>query len=193
MRKITLTHVEGPEGNSFYKERNCFRITLGNGVVAGWSHEQLATKFMSKINQELNYKLVTLNQILIEVLIHHRKVWFYITNHPNHVAIERDIKVAFAGIDHSLEFATTRGHYENGNHMVFRQLFGAIENLDDIMINLQKVERHLKHGVEIRMLQVFRDRVEYLRKDLAELGNGEGNVEMKTTPLIEKNPVKRKK
>jgi hypothetical protein len=77
--------------------------------------------------------------------------------------------------------------------MVFRQLFGAIENLDDIMINLQKVERYLKHGVEIRMLQVFRDRVEYVRKDLAELGNGEGNVEMKTTPLIEKNPVKRKK
>ncbi|MCX6305543.1 MAG: hypothetical protein NT040_11295 [Bacteroidetes bacterium] len=190
MRKITLTHIEDPEGNSPFKERNCFRISLGNGVIAGWSNDQYAAKYMVKINLELNYKLVTLNQILIETITHYRKVWFYITNHPNHAAIEREIKSAFASIDHSLEFATTRGHYENGNHMVFRQLFCALDSLEDILTSLQKVEKYCKHYVEVRMLQVFRDRVEYVRLDLRDLGDGEGNVEMRSTPLKEHSPEK---
>ena len=33
------------------------------------------------------------------------------------------------------------------------------------------------------MLQVFRDRVGYVRNDLKSLGQGEGNVEMRTGPV----------
>jgi len=183
MRKITLTHVEGPEGNSFYRERNCYSIALGNGVIAGWSSDRLANDFMVKINQDLNYMLVTLNQILIETYSHYRKVWFYVTNFPDHSAIERAIVSEFSSIDRCLELATTRGHFENGNHMVFRHLFTSLNSLDEILCNLQKIEKYCKHYVEVRMLQVFRDRIEYVRTDLKSLGQGEGNVEMRTGPV----------
>ncbi|MCK9219132.1 MAG: hypothetical protein M0P47_03665 [Bacteroidales bacterium] len=183
MRKIALTHIEVPESSSFLKERNCFSIALGNGVIAGWSNDRLATDFMVKINLELNYKLVTLNQILIETYSHYRKVWFYVTNFPDHTAIERAILSAFSSIDRCLDLATTRGHFPNGNHMVFRHLFSSLDSLDEILADLQKIEKYCKHYVEVRMLQVFRDRVGYVRNDLKSLGQGEGNVEMRTGPV----------
>jgi hypothetical protein len=74
--------------------------------------------------------------------------------------------------------------------MVFRQLFCALDSLEDILTSLQKVDKYCKHYVEVRMLQVFRDRVEYVRFDLRDLGDGEGNVEMRSTPLKEHSPEK---
>ena len=176
MRKITLTHILEPDGDSYYQKKNCYTIALGNGVVTRWSNFELAETFLVKINLKLNYKLVTINQILIETYSHYRKVWFYVTNYPEYNRLESNIEVAFNSINHNLKMATTRGHFENGNHFVFKHLFGILDYLNEILSALQKVEKHSKHYVDVRMLEVFKDRVTYARDDLNMLGRNEGNL-----------------
>ncbi|MFZ4523779.1 MAG: hypothetical protein ACOYNC_18900 [Bacteroidales bacterium] len=168
------------EGDSYYQSRNCYTIPLGNGVITRWSNFEDAESFLAKTNVKLNYKVVTINQILIETYSHYRKIWFYMTNLPDHVAMDYQIKNALDGIDKNFEMATTRGHFENGNHFVFKHLFGILDYLIDILTILQKVERHHKKYAEINMLEVFKERVEYARQDLKTIGNGQGNVKIRT-------------
>ncbi len=68
----------------------------------------------------------------------------------------------------------------SGYNFVFKHLFGILDYLIDILTILQKVERHHKKYAEINMLEVFKERVEYARQDLKTIGNGQGNVKIRT-------------
>ena len=178
MRKIAITHIESPVGSTTRQKENCFNIYLGNGHTVRFSSTRLATDFMVQVNLTLNYKLVTINQLLIETYTSYRKMWFYVSNHPNHKQFERTIHDSFDGIDQQIFQLITKSNGPNGNHFVFRWLNGILDLLDAIMEILQKIEKYSKHYVEVRMLQVHRDRLEYCREEIMAIGEGQGNVKI---------------
>ena len=181
MKKITLNHIQLADKSSIRLSQKAYTICLGNGNIIRLSNKKEAEAILAEINRDLNFYLVMLNTIYIDVYTHYRKLWFYFNNR-NGVEQERDLNSNFSYLDRDFELMVTRSHYENGNQFVFKNFFTACEYLETNIKILQAVELARGGYAEIRMLRVILTRIEFLRDELGSMGFGRStakNVEGK--------------
>ena len=181
MRKIIIEHVTTPDKSSHYIKDKSYVIMLGNCITVRFPDQRHMKAFITYVNEELNFNLVIVNQIYLEVFTHFRKIWFYIDNGHDGSRREGLIKSQFDGIDRTLLLLVTRGQYTNGNHFVFSHFNHVLDNLDTIIKLLQEVEFNRHAGAEVRMLKVLQTKVNTVRTDLAAIGMAEANIEFHGT------------
>ena len=178
MKKIALNQITSPEISSIYAKRNCYSLVLGNGITVRFTSTRDAMAFLNEVNRDLNFNLVILNQIYIDVHTHFRRVWFYLNNGLDGAGNERKIIGLFHDIDKNMDLMVTRSEWSNGNQFVFQYFKGCLNFLDEIIKILQEVEMKRNAYSEFYMLKVLLTRTNGIRSDILTMGMNRGTVKI---------------
>ena len=178
MKKITLKQITSPEVSSIYAKRNCYSLSLGNGITVRFSSARDAMAYLNEVNKDLNFNLVVLNQIYVDVHTHFRRVWFYLNNGLDGPGNERKIIGLFHDIDKNMDLMVTRSDWENGNYFIFQYFKGCLNFLDEIIKILQDVEMQRNAYPEFYMLKVLLTRTDSVRTDISTMGMNRGTVKI---------------
>jgi hypothetical protein len=167
MKKIKITTITKPNKYSFRTDMRKYSVSVGGEVTRYFSNHPAAVAYITAVNNELNYFLVQINELIIECFSQYRRCWFYF---DLRLSMEREILDAFKSIDKSLQMAIERGHWENGNAFAPLNLKNAALLLIDICENLQKLHSERFNAAEKQILQSIIDRIKYLIEKIENLG-----------------------
>ncbi len=152
---------------SIMKRLRTYRVSLGNGVDLSFSNFKEAYKYISKVNDQLTYCLIILNDCLTELLIEYRRLWFYF---DNRFSEEKTITDCFQQIDKALYLAVERSHWDNGNFLTFSHFQTTLKNMRKICTLLMQLHIDKNNFSEKKIIQATMERISWIEQKISEAG-----------------------
>ena len=140
MKKIHLDWIEGKDNKALYKKNRYHCIHMGNGITVRFGDKHQAEAYISQVNDELNFALVMLNDIYIDIHTHFRKLWFYLNNGEKGQTNERKVIEYLGEVDKAFSFMVNHNDTQNANFLVFQKFKVCLDYFDMAIKVLQTVE-----------------------------------------------------
>lgn len=148
-----------------------YTIYLGNDSKNYFSNLKDSKQFVVATNQFLNLKLQEFNQVYIGILSVYQRNWFYFSSKNIEANrglndLEQKITDNIQVITRSMNFMITRSRSSNGNYYVFSYFYNCIQYSTEIIDNLSIVLKERKHYIEIRNLEILKNYLERIHKNI---------------------------
>lgn len=184
MRQIKIQKVIYP-GKTHYIKFNMYAVYLGNDSKNYFSNLKDAKQFVVATNHFLNLKLQEFNQVYIGILSAYQRNWFYFSSKNIEANrglndLEQKITDNIQAITKAMNFMVTRSGSANGNYYVFSYFNNCIQYSTEIIDNLLIVLKERKHYIEIRNLEILKNYLEKIHKDIIGYGKYEKSGEKPT-------------
>lgn len=170
MKKIHVKNHSVPRLDSVYTRDRFPVVVLGNGVTITMRNKKAFNAAIASVNRSLTVKMYVLNEIYIEVFIHHRRAWVGLSASPSGLDPIAGDWSRLVECARSFDLLADRSHYVNGATFVFRHISFVAENLTAVCDHLAAWYRRADYWAGLPVLIALRARIDQVQKDCKEIG-----------------------
>ena len=153
MKKVKLEKYTEPRVGSIYTRDKYYWVWLGNDTKHRFSNRKHAEAFLARTNRFLNERVFELNRLYVEVFAEYRRLWFYFDRAE--IAGNERIEMMLEWINKKFNIMIDRSGGENGNFNTFINMRVIIDNLRQIVLTLEELQKRKNNWVEKYNLAVI--------------------------------------
>lgn len=170
MRKIAIDKIQSPDYQSHYIKQKQYQVFLGNGAKCYFTNKKDAKQFVAETNRFLNDRIHEINYMYGLVFNEYRAIWFFLHDTDKTKIIGKKIIEALNMVDVYLNNAVNRSKTINGNHFTFKNVYGVIENLTDILNLINQVLEQRKYFRDLKRCKTFTRQLNFVKTELDNFG-----------------------
>lgn len=160
MKKVNITKITAPEQKSIYTERKKYGVYLGNNLKASFSNEKKAKQLLTNVNKALNFALVDLNIIYIELFNEWRRAWF---------SLPDQIENSFTIISKNFRLSVSN-NYENGNFYPFLHINSICMEALGVCGKLKEYYINNKEYISANIIKSLEKRINFIISQIDQAG-----------------------
>ncbi len=167
MKKIKLTQYTTPQKSNYIKS-NFYTVYLGNDRIENFSNLKDCKKYLVVASKFLNYNMLQINLLLIELYAAYRSNYFLFNSKQglNSRALESDILQHIDRAENFLNLSWQKSGLTNGYLYAFDFQFKSLVSIRSAFEGLQRFVRSKNLMYEFNKLEVLRQKSIYIYRCL---------------------------